>query len=43
MKKGILESVAAIISFSALIAVMNNYYMLIPMMCLVLLYMGLDL
>ena len=43
MKKGILESVATIISFSALVAIMNNYYMLIPMMCLVLLYMGLDL
>lgn len=40
MKRGILESVATIICFSGLIAYLNNYYMLIPMLCILFVYLG---
>lgn len=41
MKRGILETVATIVCFSGLIAYMNNWYALIPMMVLVILFCGL--
>ena len=41
MKRGILETVATIVCFSGLIAYMNNWYALIPMMTLVILFCGL--
>ena len=41
MKRGIWETVATIICFSGLIAYQNNWYALIPMIALVILFLGL--
>ena len=41
MKRGILETVSVVICFSALIAYFNNWYALIPMIVLVILFLGL--
>ena len=40
MRRGILETVATIVCFSGLIAYMNNWYALIPMIALVILFLG---
>ena len=41
MRRGILETVATIVCFSGLIAYMNNWYALIPMVGLIILFLGL--
>lgn len=40
MKRGPLETVAAIVCFSGLIAYMNTWYALIPMFFLILVFLG---
>ena len=40
MKRGILETVAAIVCFSGLIAYQNNPYWLTPMVALVFIFLG---
>lgn len=40
MRRGILETVAAIVCFSALIGYQDNPYWLIPMVAMVILFLG---